>query len=61
MKKSQPHRQTRGAVTKAGATFVASWVPDELVEALDCAVKIQDTDRSKLIRKALRAYLSKPA
>jgi hypothetical protein len=53
-------RQTRGAVQKPGATFVAAWIPDEIVAAMDQAVKHQDTDRSKLIRKALRLLLSKP-
>jgi metal-responsive CopG/Arc/MetJ family transcriptional regulator len=61
MPKQTSRRQTRGAVQKAGATFVAAWIPDEIVAALDHAVKRQDTDRSKLIRKALRSYLSKPA
>ena len=60
MKKPPTRRQTRGAVQKAGATFVAAWIPDEIVDALDLAVKRQDTDRSKIIRKALRSFLSKP-
>ncbi len=61
MTKPPSRRQTRGAVQKAGATFVAAWIPDEIVAALDLAVQRQDTDRSKLIRKALRSFLSKPA
>jgi metal-responsive CopG/Arc/MetJ family transcriptional regulator len=60
MNRPQPRRQTRGAVQKSGATFVAAWIPDEIVDALDLAVKRQDTDRSKIIRKAIRAYLAKP-
>jgi hypothetical protein len=60
MQKQPTRRQTRGAVQKAGATFVAAWIPDEIVTALDQAVQRQDTDRSKIIRKALRSFLSKP-
>lgn len=59
MSKPQSRTQTRGAVQKAGATFVAAWIPDEIVASLDRAVQAQDTDRSKLIRKALRAFLTK--
>lgn len=47
--------------TQKPSTLVAVWVPDEIVASLDQAVKVQDTDRSKLIRKALRSYLSRPA
>ncbi len=61
MSDKQPRQQKRGAVQKRGATFVAAWIPDEVVDAMDQAVKQQDTDRSKLIRKALRNYLSRPA
>jgi metal-responsive CopG/Arc/MetJ family transcriptional regulator len=61
MAKKNTRRQSRGAVQKTGATFVAAWIPDEIVAAMDNAVKDQDTDRSKLIRKALRLMLSKTA
>ncbi len=58
---NQPSKpQTRGAVQKAGSTFIAAWIPDEIVQAIDLAVKRDDTDRSKLIRKALRSYLARP-
>lgn len=52
-------RQPRGAVQKAGSTFIAAWIPDEIVAAIDRAVLSEDTDRSKVIRKALRNYLNK--
>jgi metal-responsive CopG/Arc/MetJ family transcriptional regulator len=59
MATKSPTKQTRGAVNKAQATFVAAWIPNEIVSAMDAAVRSQDTDRSKLIRTALRAYLSR--
>jgi len=45
----------RGAVTKAGSQLVAVWLPNELCKRLDQMVKDRDTDRSKLIRQAIRA------
>ena len=54
-------RSQRGAVQKGGATFIAAWIPDEWVSLMDKAVQRDDTDRSKLIRKALKQYLSRPA
>jgi len=44
----------RGAVTKEGSQLVAVWLPNELCKRLDELVRSQDTDRSKLIRKAIR-------
>lgn len=61
MSKPPRRRHNRGAVTKAGSTFVAAWIPDKIVAVMDLAVAQQDTDRSKLIRQALREYLSQPA
>lgn len=59
MSQQQNKRQIRGSVQKEGATFIAAWIPDETVAALDKAVKREDTDRSKIMRKALRAYLAR--
>jgi metal-responsive CopG/Arc/MetJ family transcriptional regulator len=61
MPNQQPKRQTRGAVQKDGATFIAAWVPDDVVLAMDQQVQREDTDRSKLMRMALKQYLSKTA
>jgi metal-responsive CopG/Arc/MetJ family transcriptional regulator len=44
----------RGAVSKKTSVIVAVWVPELLLRALDKAVVLQDSDRSKLIRRALR-------
>jgi metal-responsive CopG/Arc/MetJ family transcriptional regulator len=51
----------RGSVKKDASTIVALWVPDELLAALDSAVVRQDTDRSKLIRQAIRKQLLRSA
>lgn len=49
----------RGSVTKRnGARMVTVWMPHELADQLDIAIKLQDTDRSKLIRKAVRDKLT---
>jgi predicted transcriptional regulator len=42
---------------KPGSTFVAAWMPNEIVAALDREAKKSDTDRSKLMRRAMRRYL----
>ena len=48
----------RGLVTKSKAQPVAVWLPDALKAQLDLAVQSTDTDRSKLIRMALREKLA---
>ena len=48
----------RGTVTKSKAQPVAVWLPDALKAQLDRAVELTDTDRSKLIRTALREKLA---
>jgi metal-responsive CopG/Arc/MetJ family transcriptional regulator len=50
----EPKRKKRGAVTKEGSQLVAVWLPNELCKRLDEMVRRLDTDRSKLIRKAIR-------
>jgi metal-responsive CopG/Arc/MetJ family transcriptional regulator len=50
-------KHTRGAVTKAGANFLGAYVPKEIVDLVDLAVRQEDTDRSKFIRSALREKL----
>jgi metal-responsive CopG/Arc/MetJ family transcriptional regulator len=48
----------RGTVTKSKAQPVAVWLPNALKAQLDLAVEQTDTDRSKLIRTALREKLA---
>jgi predicted transcriptional regulator len=51
----------RGAIRKNDAVLISVWVPDELVLHLDTLVQQEDSDRSKIIRKAIRARLGQPA
>lgn len=57
---SKPNHN-RGAVKKSAATLVAVWIPHELATALDAAVNREDSDRSKIVRKALRRHLTQTA
>jgi metal-responsive CopG/Arc/MetJ family transcriptional regulator len=54
-------RKNRGAFRKQDCTFIGAWVPTAMVEALDKAVTVLDSDRSKLIREALRDAISRKA
>lgn len=47
----------RGALHKEGSVFVGAWVPAEIAAILDREVQAQDSDRSKIIRRALRRHL----
>lgn len=47
----------RGTVRKKEAEFVGVWLPLPLITLLDQAVRMRDSDRSKLIRNAVRKEL----
>ena len=49
----------RGTIKSKQSDLVALWIPKGLAMALDRGVKIEDSDRSKFIRNALREKLSK--
>jgi len=51
----------RGAVRASQCVFVGAWLPIPLVNSLDEAVTQLDSDRSKIIRDALREKVSKEA
>lgn len=55
MNKPMSTRQTKR--TKQTATLVAVWVPNELLTQLDAAAVARDSDRSKVIRHAIRNNL----
>lgn len=59
MNTTMPMTKARGAVhkNKEEAKPVLCWFPLDLLAALDAAVVAEDSDRSKLIRKAIRLYL----
>ena len=46
-------------VTKRTARQILVWIPRDLVGAMDRQCAVEDTDRSKLIRRATREYLAK--
>lgn len=50
-------RRPRGSITKEGSVLLTVWVPEPIAARLAEAVKTQDTDRSKLLRRAIRREL----
>lgn len=50
---------TRGSVTKDESKLLTVWVPTELFPLLDDGVKIEDSDRSKFVRNAIREKLAR--
>jgi hypothetical protein len=53
------NKMIRGAVSKETSAYVGAWFPAPLQQALDLAVRSQDTDRSKFIRSAVRERLER--
>lgn len=49
----------RGAVSSADSEILAAWMPKPLVQEIDQAVRILDTDRSKFLRSAAREKLAR--
>jgi metal-responsive CopG/Arc/MetJ family transcriptional regulator len=47
----------RGSVRVKSSVFVGLWVPKTLVEQIDAAVRATDSDRSKVIRLAVRDHI----
>lgn len=52
MSTSMSKRQTKR--TQQDATLVAVWMPTDLLVKLDSLAKKRDSDRSKIIRSAIR-------
>jgi len=48
----------RGSVDTKKSELVALWIPHPLLIALDRAVEVEDSDRSKFIRRALRNHIT---
>ena len=51
---STPMSKRQVKRTKEDATLVAVWMPTDLLVALDRLAKERDSDRSKIIRSAIR-------
>jgi metal-responsive CopG/Arc/MetJ family transcriptional regulator len=47
----------RGAYRKTDYAFIGAWIPVELLGLMDDFIRTQDSDRSKLIRRALEEKL----
>lgn len=52
-----PLAMKRGAVKKESSRLVNVWIPEELFPLIDLGVHIEDTDRSKFVRRAIREKL----
>lgn len=48
----------RGAIRKRNARMVTLWIPHAMADQIDIAIQNEDSDRSKLIRRAIREKLS---
>jgi len=46
--------------TNKTAALVALWMPQDLLAKMDAAVHANDTDRSKFIRRCIKAALKTP-
>ena len=49
----------RGAIQKSNSRPIIVWFPDKVIPLIDAAVLLEDTDRSKFIRKAIREKLAR--
>jgi predicted transcriptional regulator len=50
-------QSSRGSISKSTAKAVLVYFPPEVVARLDAIANTSDTDRSKLIRKAVRNFI----
>jgi metal-responsive CopG/Arc/MetJ family transcriptional regulator len=50
-------RTKRGANAATESEFIGVWIPKALVALLDAAVRKTDSDRSKILRAAVREKL----
>ena len=49
----------RGSLKKKDSRQIALWVPDAMVPLIDQAAVLEDSDRSKFIRNAIREKLAR--
>lgn len=54
-------KQKRGAYRREETVFVGTWIPAAWVRRIDNVVKREDSDRSKIIRRALERKLQESA
>jgi hypothetical protein len=51
-------RKQRGAHRRADCVFIGAWIPNGWLPAIDDLVKVEDSDRSKLLRKVIERRLN---
>jgi len=49
----------RGAHRDTECVFIGAWIPGKLMDLVDQCVKAEDSDRSKMLRRALEEKLAK--
>lgn len=49
----------RGSISKSRSRLINLWIPNPLLPLIDQAVEIEDTDRSKFIRNAIREKIDR--
>lgn len=50
-------KQRRGAYRREDCTFIGTWVPKAWVLKIDELIATEDTDRSKIVRRAIEKKL----
>lgn len=54
-------KQKRGAYRRSDCVFVGTWIPAHWLEKIEAVVQAEDSDRSKIMRKALERKLQEAA
>lgn len=52
-----PKKQKRDAHRRGDSVFIGTWIPVRLAEQLQELTEKEDSDRSKMVRKAIQARL----
>ena len=50
----------RGAVQTRNSVMVAVWIPKPMLAVMDAIILLEDSDRSKFARKAIRSRIREP-
>jgi metal-responsive CopG/Arc/MetJ family transcriptional regulator len=49
----------RGVIKKTESRLITIWFPDSVLPLIDQGIQIEDSDRSKFIRRAVREKLAR--
>ena len=50
-------QQNRGAYRRQDCVFIGTWIPSSWISKIEDIVRAEDSDRSKIVRKALERKL----